>query len=264
MKNFKTRCSESTLAISFSSPSRSGQSKSALSKSRLVLIGCLLFACLAGTAYADVITVLDHDFETDPPNFEIQLQETGDATASFEFGDIGGSRGMIFKGTYLTKEGVDVFEYANGVLSPLVPTHADYHLYPDETDGIYSITVSIDAILEGLPGDDGGSDAGMGFTLRLWQLKNGMWDKYRISQLFQNRNWASIGWANLTAEDFQREDGTMPDFSATAAPMVFSFFVGIGYKWVSGPGRAFQTSARVDNWKVEADVGLTLFKDSFE
>lgn len=235
-----------------------------LSKSSLILGGCLLMCGLQSTAWAEVIVVLDKDFQTDPPNFQINLQQTGDATASFAFGDVGGSRGLIFKGTYLTKQGVDVFEYANGILSPVVPTNADYHIYPSETDGIRSISVTMDAIVDGLPSDNAASLGSMGIGLQLWQVKNGQWEVYQISQVISNKTWQEIGWSNLTAESFIRQDSTKPDFSANAGPIVFGFFVGIGYKWISGLGQVVSTSARVDNWKVEADVGLTIFKDGFE
>jgi len=61
-----------------------------------------------------------------------------------------------------------------------------------------------------------------------------------------------------------RDNGTKPDFSPTAQPIMFAFFVGIGYKWVSGYGQFISTSARVDNWRMEADVGLTIYEDGFE
>ena len=235
-----------------------------LSNSKLILGGCLLFFCLLGTAHAEKIVVLDEGFETDPPNFQIGTQQTGDAVATFAFGDTGISRGLIFTGSYLTKENVDVFEFANGILNPVVPTFEDYHLYPKETDGVASVSVSIDAIVEGLPSDNGNSNGVIAFIFQLWQPEGGLWQIYQVDQTFTNKTWESIGWINLTAEDFEREDGKMPDFSPTAEPIVFGFFTGIGYKWVSGPGQVITTSARLDNWKVEADVGLTVFEDGFE
>ncbi len=214
-----------------------------LSKSRLILSGCLLITCLLSTAYAEVIVVLDEDFETDPPNFQISLQQTGDATASFEFGDVGTSRGLIFKGTYLTEVDDDIYEFAHGILSPVAPTPADYHLDPSETDGIVSISVSMDAIVDGLPSDNENSQGGMGVGLLLWQWKNNQWDVYQINQLITNTTWQEIGWSNLTAEDFMRQDGTKPDFSSTAQPMVFGLVVGIGYRWISGDAIFISTSA---------------------
>jgi hypothetical protein len=224
----------------------------------------LLFACLFNTANAEILEVLNLDFETAPPNFQTAEEQQGDATASFEFDDVGNSGGLIFKGTYLTKDGVDMFENALGVLNPIVSTTEDFHLYPSETDGVSTISTSMDVILEGLTGDSELDIAAMVFGLQLWQVKDGQWDVFQVRQVFTNKTWVNIGWPELTAEDFLREDGAIPDFSATAEPIVFAFFVGVGYKWVSGSGQAVETSARVDNWKVEADVGLTIFGDSFD
>lgn len=222
-------------------------------------------ACLVSPAHADVIVVLDEDFETDPPNFQINLQEIGeDATASFEFGDVGTSRGLIFIGTYLLKVDVDIFEYANGILSPVLPTPASYHLYPSQTDGIVSISMSIDAIVEGLPSDNGNSEGVMGIGFQLYQLTDGQLNVYQIAQIIDYTTWHEVGWTNLTAEDFVGQGNSMPDFSPTAGPIAFGFFVGLGYKWLSGPETFISTSTRVDNWKVEADVGVTVFKNGFE
>jgi hypothetical protein len=236
-----------------------------LAKPGLAVAGIVLLTALLNTAQAEVIEVFDHDFEIDPPNFQVSVQEIGeDATGSFMYGDVGGSRGLIFIGTYLTKVDVPEFEYANGVLSPLVPTFNDYHLYPAEVDGIRSISVSIDTILEGLPSDNGNGLGAMGLGLQLWQVKDGQWDIYEITQTFTNTTWEEAGWTGLTAEDFMRENGTKPDFSPTAAPIAFGLFVGIGYRWVSGGALFISTSARVDNWRIEADVGLSIFSDGFE
>lgn len=233
-------------------------------KPGVTIVSSVLLTALLNTAQAEVIEVFDHDFETDPPNFQIFVQQTGDATGTFGYGDVGGSRGLIFVGTYQVKVGVTEFEYANGILSPLVPTYNDYHLYPDQVDGIRSISVSIDTILEGLPSDNGNGLGAMGLGLQLWQVKDAQWDIYEISKTFSNTTWAEAGWTDLTAEDFMRPNGTKPDFSATAAPIAFGMFVGIGYRWISGGPQFVSTSARVDNWRIEANVGLSLFKDGFE
>lgn len=229
------------------------------------LIACLLYCGLWSTAHAEDIEVFNFDFETDPPNFVISLQTTGDATGSLEYGDIGGSRGMIYKGTFQTKPGVTEFEFANGLYSPMPPTFDDFHLYPAETDGIYSISVFIDTIVDGLPTDNENSLGGMGFFFQLWQVKDGLWDVYELLQEFSNKDWDEISFVDLKAEDFMRQDGTMPDFSPTAQPISFGFAIGIGYRWLSGDqGQFISTSARVDNWKVIADVGQTTFEDGFE
>jgi len=205
--------------------------------------------------------VLEENFELDPVNFSLTVEQTGDATAMVEYTD-GRFKRSEFIGTWLTKENVEEFEFANGAMTPQVPTFEDFDIYPQDMGGLGKIDVSMDALFAGLPGDMPSESIDfMGLVFSFGKQKKGLGTSSKRSKHTAANNGAGLAGPRYARGI--RDDGSMPDFSAGAEPMVLGFFTSLGVRWVSGPGQMVQLSNRIDNLLVEVTPD-PIFSDEFE
>ncbi|MEE4638201.1 MAG: hypothetical protein V2J42_05630 [Wenzhouxiangella sp.] len=231
----------------------------------------LLIAGLAASAHAserldeplglNSVEVVNEDFENPFDGYNLSVFASDNATASIELGDVAGSQGLVYSGTWSIPPGG--FEFSSGLAVPEISSPASFQFDPSSVDGIVSVTYSIDAILNGFSGDDIGNL----FAVLLIYQQN---DEGGVEAFTQTQVQTMVDSETLTnvetqlrREDFLRSDGKLPDFSPDGRPMSFGLQLGALFDAQTFVGDR-QGHLRVDNWSVAVEFPDRVFQDRFE
>lgn len=224
-----------------------------------VFIATLL---LCGTAAANEVLVIDDNLDVLPEGYVLVTNSSANATATVQIGDIGGSNGLIFDGTWTVAP--NTREFAVGGLAPSIPTPDDFQLDPADVDGIVSIRWMLD--LEVISDTMVPPDQGLFAQLVVFQLQ----PDFTVSAFLDDGSFVQGGETRTldvtaVATDFG-PPGQHPDFSPEGLPISFALQLGAAYPRDLLPD-AFFVDGRMtaDNWKVEVTGGAGgVFKNGFE
>lgn len=231
-------------------------------KATLCLKLCVLAFALSSTVlYAGSVQVIDEDFEDPFTGFTTSTWVVGDATASFDVGDVGGSKGLIFGGTWNVVDSGEVT--SAGALNPLYPPDLPYQIDPSNYDGFRRIDYTADVVLNGYAGDDVPNS----FVQLLIFQKQDNGQIVAFTQISGLPSLVNTSWQNIqisaTREDMSAFDGSKPDFGPNANPMSFGLLMGGSYTDNDFVGQN-QGHLRLDNWTVTVIYPDLLMKDGFE
>lgn len=217
---------------------------------------------LATAATAGDLLLIDDNLDTLPTGYFLITNSSENATADIQIGDIGGSNGLIFDGSWNVP--ASGFEFAIGAMVPMIPTVADFQLVPAQVDGIAAIRWMLD--LEVISATMTPPQQGIFAHLLVFQLQ----PDGTVMGFIDGGNFIQTGEAKTIdvvaiETDFVQADGLHPDFAALARPMSFGLQLSAGYPRKTVPD-AFFVDGRMtaDNWKVEIAGGAGFFSDGFE
>jgi len=205
--------------------------------------------------------VVNEDFENPFVGYSLSTFTSENATASIELGDVAGSQGLVYGGTWSIAPGE--FEFSSGLLVPETPSPQDFQFDPSSVDGIVSVTYSVDAILNGFPDDDVGN---LFVVLVIYQLNDQggleVFSQSQVRTTIDSETLINVE-TQLRREDFLRGDDMMPDFSPDALPMSFGLQLGALFDAQEFVGD-LQGHLRVDNWTVTVEFPDRVFEDRYE
>ncbi len=209
---------------------------------------------------AEVILLIDEELEALPAGYSLSEFASANATAEIQVGDIGGSNGLIFDASWnVPASGVEV---AIGAMIPVIPTHADFQLYPIDIGGFSEIRWMLD--LEVISSTMTPPEQGIFAQLVVHQQQpNGSVLAFADQGNFIQAGESKVLDVVTTETDFG-QPGANPDFSANGRPISFGLQFGATYPRVTNP-EAFFVDGRMtaDNWRVEI-TRAGIFSDRFE
>jgi len=225
---------------------------------------CAVIAMLAPMlTLAATIPVINEDFEAPFTGFTLQQYSTANATASIALGDVSGSTGLVFGGSWTVAPDPNPGESATGYIEPNLPTAQIHHLNPAEHEGITRVDYSADVILNGLQGDTLGN---LFMQLLIYQqlpdLSFRIYAQIAVITKIENTTLQNVQ-VSLKREDFQDFEGKHPDFSPTANPLSFGLQLGAYFDYTAFTGTE-SGHLRADNWVVSVEAPDRLLKDGFE
>jgi len=221
---------------------------------------CLIVA--SSTAMAGETLVIDEDLDTLPTGYQLLSGASANATADIQIGNIGGSNGLIFDGSWDVPANGE--EFAVGALSPIVVTLDDLLLDPREIGGIVSVRWTLDAevISDTMVAPE------QGIFAQLFVLQEQA-DGFVVSFGETGGNFVQVGDSvaldvTLGEADFGAP-GARPDFSPMGRRLSFALQLGAQYPRDTTPD-AFFVDGRMtaDNWTVTVTDGADVFKNGFE
>lgn len=231
----------------------------------LVYLGLLAFMLqLSMSAHAGDLTLISDNLDVLPPGYALVEQATENATADMQIGDIGGSNGLIFDGTWDVPAGGQ--ESALGAMSPVIPTPADFQLDPADVDGIAGVRWTLDLAVI--------SDTmvppiqGIFAQLVVFQEQSDG-TVLGFADDATNGNFIEAGQSKaldviLVESDFG-SPGNRPDFSSLGRPLSFGLQFGATYPRTINPDAFFVDGRMIgDNWVIEIIGGAGYLNDGFE
>mgnify|MGYP006294887339 CR=1 FL=1 len=215
-----------------------------------------------GSRSLSTAVVVDENFEDPFGGYTLQPFNSDNATASIVLADVVGSQGVLFQGTWNIAAGQT--EFSSGLVIPTSPTAQSSDLDPSESDGIVSVSYSIDALLNGFIGDD---VANLFAVLLIYQLDDQgvvqAFTQTQVQTLIDNLDVERVE-TKLDRQDFLRAaDGALPDFGPEGGPMSFGIQLGALFDDTVFTGNR-QGSLRIDNFGVEVEFPDVILRDRFE
>lgn len=225
----------------------------------ITLLGLMLNIPLA---MAGEILVIDENLDALPPGYQLLTAASPNATAAVQIGDLGGSTGLIFDGSWDVPAGGTEFSVA--ALAPIVSTLDDLQLDPREIGGIASIQWTLD--LEVISDTMIAPEQGIFAQLFIVQEQS---DGTTAAFAEAGGNFVQVGQSialdvTRTESDFGTP-GLRPDFSPMGRRISFALQVGAQYPRDINP-QAFFVDGRMtaDNWTVTVKDAVGVFKNGFE
>lgn len=223
------------------------------------LLSLLLLAAPA-VCLAETIQILDENFDGPLTTFTLATNASANATANISLGDVAGSQGIVYMGTWQISPGM--VEFSSGTLFPQFPPLTDYQLDPGDVDGITAVSYSIDAVLNGFPGD---SISNLFTVLVIFQRgDDGQIDVFShrgIRTSITNTTLETVT-VDLAVDDFEDVGGRAPNLGPDGGPI--SFGIQLGALFDSDAFTGFeQGHLSIDNWQVSVEVPDRVFEDRF-
>jgi len=210
---------------------------------------------------ADIIQVVDEDFNEPLNAFFLSPFASENATAGITLGDVAGSQGVIYTGTWQISP--ETTEFSSGLVAPLFPPNTDFQFDPREVDGVAAVSYTVDAVLNGFPGD---SLNNLFLVLVIYQQnEEGLIDVFSqrgVTTSVENTTLQSVT-VDLAINDFEDFNGNPPDVGPDGRP--FSFGIQLGAQFDDQTFTGFeQGHLSIDNWEVFVEVPDRIFQDRFE
>lgn len=232
---------------------------------KLFAAGTTAVICLllnSSLAMAGTMMVIDESLDSLPPGYQFATAASPNATAAISIGDIGGSNGVIFDGSWdVPASGT---EFAVGSVSPIVQTLEDLQLDPREIGGIASIHWTLDT--EVISTTMVAPEQGIFAQLFVIQEQS---DGTLVGFGETGGNFVEVGESlsldiTLMESDFG-SPGARPDFSPLGLRISFALQLGAQYPRDVQPD-AFFVDGRMTavNWTVSVTDSGGVFKDGFE
>lgn len=219
---------------------------------------------VAPAVRAGDLLLIDDDLDVLPAGYTLVEQASANATAQMQIGDIGGSNGLIFDGSWDVPQNGQ--ESAVGGLVPVIPTPADFQLDPADVDGIAGIRWTLD--LEVISATMMPPIQGIFAQLVVYQEQsNGT--VMAFADDATNGNFIEAGQSKmldvvLVESDFG-SPGNRPDFRAIGRSMSFGLQFGAVYPRTINPDPFFVDGRMTgDNWTIEIIGGAGYLDDGFE
>lgn len=232
-------------------------------KTGRIMLGLALVAVLGRAQAGPVGTVvlIDDALETLPVGYTLSEFTSANATASMQIGDVGGSNGLIFDGTWNVPAGGQ--EFAVGSMAPVIATPGDFQLDPAAVDGVAAVRWMLDAAV--ISSTMVPPEQGIFAQLVVFQQQ----PDGSVLAFADAGNFIPAGGSEtldrvLVESEFGLP-GQHPDFRAVGRPLSFGLQFGASYPRTTQPG-AFFVDGRMtgDNWQVEILGGAGIFNDGFE
>lgn len=224
------------------------------------LLSAVLLAA-SGLCLADTIQVVDEDFDDSLTAFSLQPNATANATADIFLADVAGSQGVVYAGTWQIAPGT--IESSSGVVVPQLPPNANFQLDPAEVDGVVSVTYTVDAVLNGFPGDSIGN---LFLVLVIYQINDQgqleVFTQRGVTTLVENTTLQPIT-VDLAVKDFGDAQGRPPDLGPDGGLLSFGIQLGALFDDSVFTG-AGQGHLSIDNWQVFVEVPDRIHQDRFE
>jgi hypothetical protein len=208
---------------------------------------------------ADIVEVINEGFDEPVTDYYLYTNITGDATATIEFGDVNGSNGPIFGGTWTIEAGTTAS--AGGIVAPQTPPNAPFQFDVKAHEGISAIQYSADVKLNGFSGDDLGN---LFIQLLIFQnYPDGSLTIYTQTTTTMILPATTEVDVTLLRTDFLDYLGNHPDLSPDASPISFGLLLGALFNDTAFIGTK-QGHLSADNLIVNVTVPDLLFEDGYE